>query len=98
MGTESPAELRRRQETERREGLAQLIELDAHRRCRSHAHITAVGAITDAMEGLERARDRHAAAALAEGESYAEVARAARLTRQGARKRYGSHLELVDSS
>jgi|FLYM01.1.fsa_nt_gi 2C-methyl-D-erythritol 2,4-cyclodiphosphate synthase len=87
-------ELRRRQESERRDALAQLIELDAHRRCVAHSHIDAVYALTDAIDGLTRARDRHAAAALEEGESYAEVARGSRLTRQGARKRYG-HLEVV---
>lgn len=94
MTTESPAERRRRQEAECREALAQLIELDTHRRCVSHSHLTAAGAIADAIEGLERVRDRHAAAAIAEGESYAEVARATHLSRQGARKRYG-HLEVV---
>lgn len=94
MGTESPSARRERQEAERREALAQLIELDVHRRCVSHTHLTAAGAIADAIEGLERARDRHAAAALAEGESYASVARATHLSRQGARKRYG-HLEVV---
>lgn len=88
------SELRRRQEAERRASLAQLVELDAVRRCVGHAHIDAVYALSDAIEGLTRARDRHAAAALDEGESYAEVARGAGITREGARKRYG-HLEAV---
>lgn len=90
----TPRELRDRQADERREGLAQLVELDAARRCRAQANIDVVYALTDAIEGLTRIRDRHAAAALDEGESFAEVARGTRLTRQGARKRYG-HLEVV---
>ena len=92
MGARS--ELRDRQESESREALAQLIELDATRRCVTHTHLRTVAALTVAIEGLERMRDRHAAAAVAEGESYAEVARAANISRQGARKRYG-HLEVV---
>jgi hypothetical protein len=88
------SELRRRQESERRDSLAQLIELDATRRCIAHSNIDAVYSLTDAIEGLTRLRDRRASAALDEGESFAEVARGAKITREGARKRYG-HLEVV---
>lgn len=88
------SELRRRQEAERRGALAQLVELDAFRRCVGHSNIDAVYALTDAIEGLTRIRDGRAQSALDEGESYAEVARGARITREGARKRYG-HLESV---
>ena len=90
-------QLSRRQADERRATLAQMVELDATRLLlRAGAtHLESFAALTDAIEGLQRVAERHAAAAVGEGESYADVARAGKLSRQGARKRYGHLHEVV---
>lgn len=85
-----------RQTSERRQTLAQMIVLDATRSLlRAGAtHADAVAARVMAAEELLRQADRHAAAAIEDGESYAEVARLLGISRQSARERY-SHLKVV---
>lgn len=89
-------ELHRRQQDERMETLVEIARLDLAR------HLIRSG--TTPLERAEiRARlrdmlqeeiDRDCTAAIDDGETYADVARAVGLTRHGARKRYG-HLEAV---
>ncbi|MBA2557899.1 MAG: hypothetical protein H0V12_11245 [Chloroflexi bacterium] len=89
--------LRERQDLERRETLAQTIVLDVVRlMLRSGAtHLDAAATCTAAADELLRIADRHAAAAVEEGESYTEVGSALNMTRQAATKRY-RHLQAVE--
>lgn len=88
--------LRDRQDDERRETLGQMIALDAARMLiRSGcSNLDAVAALTTAADELATMADRRAANAVAEGESYAQVARALDMSRQAATKRY-RHLRVV---
>lgn len=85
-----------RQAEERRETLGQMIVLDATRALlRAGAtHADGVAARVLAAEELLRQADGEAARAVAEGDSYAEVARLLGISRQSARERY-SHLKVV---
>lgn len=89
-------ELSRRQADERIETLWQIGALDVTRHLlRSGAtHRESAAAWASLSEYAAEQADRHGSMAVEEGESYADVARALRITRQGARKRYG-HLEAV---
>lgn len=88
-------ELRQR-EQERAETLAQVSALDVTRHLiRSGAYpLERARARTLLAEELLRQADHDAEQAREEGASYAEIADALHLSRQGARKRYG-HLEAV---
>jgi hypothetical protein len=88
--------LRDIQDQERRETIAQMVVLDAHRAIRRSgcSHLDAVNARVQAAQELLRLADRDAAFAIQEGESYSEVARALEISRQAASKRY-RHLHAV---
>lgn len=88
--------LSQRQADERIETLWQIAALDVTRHLlRAGAtHRESAAAWASLADYSHRKADEHGSLAVAEGESYAEVARALRMTRQGARKRFG-HLEAV---
>lgn len=83
-------------DTERRSTLAQIAELDITRHLlRSGAsHLDAATVWTALAEIALRHADQRAAAAVDDGESYADVARALDISRQAATKRY-RHLRSV---
>lgn len=87
---------RQQRDDERRETLAQVAVLDVVRHLlRSGAsHVDACATLVALAQEAERLADRHAHDAIAEGESYAEVARALDVSRQAATKRY-RHLRVV---
>lgn len=89
-------ELSERQADERRRTLVEIARLDLTRHLTraGTTHLERAAVRADLLELLAADLDRDCELARAEGESYAAIARAAHLTRQGARKRYG-HLEVV---
>lgn len=88
--------LRARQDDERRGTLAGIAELDVTRQLlragASHLDAAAVWSAVATMAA--RNADRHATAAVAEGETFADVARALDVSRQAATKKY-RHLRAV---
>jgi uncharacterized membrane protein YqiK len=83
--------LHERQRAEQRETVSQQAVLAVVRLViRSGVgQLDAAAACTAAAVELDRIADAHARAAVAEGESYAAVARAVGVSRQAATKRYG---------
>lgn len=88
--------LSQRQTEERRETIGQMMALDATRTVlRSGcSRLDAAAARVIAAQELLRVAERDVAAAIEEGESYAEAARVMGISRQSARERY-SHLRAV---
>lgn len=88
--------LSQRQTAERRDTLGQMMDLDTTRLLlRSGAsRLDAAAARVQHAQEQMRIAERDVAAAIEEGESYAEAARVLGMTRQSVRERY-SHLRAV---